>query len=128
MISAIVLVTVLIIKFFLRKILKIEKVEKEFFSFNYINELHRKVDNRIRNISAITLFILLFVLLYYYEGVIYLFSLALIFFLALETVVRAFFEWNYSSYPKQAILTIAEMFLILIAITIVVQFELLGSY
>ncbi|MEF3355138.1 MULTISPECIES: DUF4181 domain-containing protein [unclassified Paenibacillus] len=126
LIAIIVFVLISTVKLLLRNLLKIEKVKKEFFSFNYINELHRKIDKGLRAFSAIILVILSFVLLIYYEDLIYLILIAVIAFMVLDYMVRAFFEWKYTQYPKQSILTLTEMCLILIAIIIVIEFKLLG--
>ena len=115
-----------IVKLLLRNLIKIDKVKKEFFSFNYINELHRKIDKGVRILSAITLMTLSYVLLFYYEDLIYLIIIAVIVFTVLDYMIRAFFEWKYTQYPKQSFLTISEMFLILIAIIIIFEFKLLG--
>lgn len=56
---------------------------------------------------------------FYYEDLIYLTLIAVIVFMVLDYMVRAFFEWKYTQYPKQSILTLSEMFFILIAIIIV---------
>ncbi|WP_231391043.1 DUF4181 domain-containing protein [Paenisporosarcina sp. HGH0030] len=82
----------------------------------------------MRIFSAIALILLSCVLLYYFEDLIYLVLIAVIVFMVLDYLVRAFFEWKYTQYPKQSILTLTEMFLILIAIIIVIEFKLLGSY
>ncbi|MEC0093824.1 DUF4181 domain-containing protein [Paenibacillus macquariensis] len=126
LIATIVFVLISIVKLLLRNLLKIEKVKKEFFSFNHINELHRKIDRGLRTFSAITLVILSFVMLFYYEDLIYLILITVIAFMILNYMVRAFFEWKYTQYPKQSILTLTEMCLILIAIIIVIEFKLLG--
>lgn len=126
LIAIIVFVLISTVKLLLRNLLKIEKVKKEFFSFNHINELHRKIDKVLRTFSAITLVILTYVLLFYYEDLIYLILIAAIVFMVLDYMIRAFFEWQYTQYPKQSILTLTEMCLILIAIIIVIEFKLLG--
>lgn len=128
LIVIIVFVLISIVKFLLRNLLKIEKVKRDFFSFNYINESHRKFDIGLRTFSAITLLIITCVLLFYYPDLIYLFLFAVVAFMVLDYLVRAFFEWKYTQYPKQAILTLTEMGLILLAIIIVVEFKLLGAY
>lgn len=115
-----------IVKLLLRNLLKIDKVKKEFFSFNYINELHRKIDKGLRTLSAITLITLTYVLLFYYEDLIYLILIPVIVFMVLDYMVRAFFEWKYTQHSKQSILTLAEMCLILLAIIFVFEFQLLG--
>ncbi|ARF12980.1 DUF4181 domain-containing protein [Sporosarcina ureae] len=117
-----------LLKTLLRKLLKIEKVKKEFFSTNHINELHRKIDKSLRVFSAISLFTLYSVLLFYYEDFIYLFFFAIIAFTILDYIITAFFEWKYTRYPKQSILTITEMLVIVVSTIIVIQFNLLGLY
>lgn len=117
-----------IVKYLLRNLLKIKKVERAFFSFNHVNELHRKIDKGLRTFSTITLITLSYVLLFYYEDLIYLLFIAIIVFMILDYLLRAFFEWKYTKYPKQSILTLAEMLLILTIIIIVINFNLLGLY
>ncbi|PIC87104.1 hypothetical protein CSV72_03760 [Sporosarcina sp. P20a] len=117
-----------LLKVLLRKLLKIEKVKKEVFSPNHINELHRKIDKGLRIFSTISLISLYTVLLFYYEDFIYLFFFALTAFTILDYIISAFFEWKYTLYPKQSILTITEILVIIAAIIIVVQFNLLGPY
>lgn len=112
----------------MRKLLNIEKVKKEFFSYNHINELHRKIDKGLRIFSCFTLILVSYVLLFYFEDLIYLIFIAPIILMVLDSMVRAFFEWKYTQSPKQSILTLTEMFLILIAIIIVFKLKLLGSY
>jgi hypothetical protein len=128
LIAIIVFVLISIVKLLLRKLLKIEKVKKELFSYNHINELHRKIEKGLRIFSTIALILLSYVLLFYFEDLIDLVLIAVIVFMVLDYMVRAFFEWKYTQYPKQSILTLTEMFLILIAIIIVIEFKLLGSY
>lgn len=109
-----------VVKFLLRKAFKIEKVKRKFFSYNHINESHRKVDKWLRIITAITHIVLALLMLN--KGLINLYLFGLITLLSLDYVVRAFFELRYSDHPKQAILTLAEMFLMLTAVIIVFQF------
>lgn len=117
-----------LLKAILRKLLKIEKVKKEFFSYNHINELHRKIDKGLRIFSTISLITLYTVLLFYYEDLIYLFFFAVLAFAILDFMITAFFEWKYTLYPKQSILTLTEMLVIIVAVIIVVQFNLLGPF
>ena len=128
LIVIIIFALVSIAKLLLRKLLKIEKVKRDFFSYNYINELHRKIDNGLRIFSVITLILLFYVQLFYLEDIIYLVLIGLIVFMVLDYIVRAFFEWKYTQYPKQSILTLTEMFLILIAMIIVIELNLLDFY
>lgn len=110
-----------IVKFLLRKIFRIEKVKRKFFSNNHINESHRNVDKWVRILTATTLMVLA-ILMLNYEDLTYLYIIGFIISLALDYAVRVFFEWKSSEYPKQAILTIAEMFLVLSAVLIAFQF------
>lgn len=128
LIAVFAFILISIVKYLLRNLLKIEKVKREFFSFNHVNELHRKIEKGLRTFSTITLIILSYVLLFYYEDLIYLLFIAIIVFMILDYIVRAFFEWKYTKYPKQSILTLTEMLLILTAIIIVIKFNLLGLY
>lgn len=125
MLTLIVFVLISMVKLLLRKLLNIEKVKKEFFSFNYINDSHRKVDQALRFFSTI-LIILSYILSYYYENLYYLIFIAAIISLVFHCTVRAFFEWKHTEYPKQSILTLTEMFLVLIALTIIIEFQLFG--
>jgi Domain of unknown function (DUF4181) len=108
------------VKFLLRKIFKIEKVKRKFFSNNHINESHRKVDKWVRILTAITLMVL-GIMMINNEDLTYLYIIGFVTLSALDYSVRAFFEWKSGEYPKLAILTMAEMLMILTAILIVFQ-------
>lgn len=127
LIAVIVFALISLIKFILRKTLKIEKVKKEFFSNNYINELHRKVDKWVRRLTGLTLAILILVQINN-EAFNYLLIVGLIFTSMLDYGVKAFFEYRYSEVPKQAILTLAELFLVLTAVLVVLEWGVLGSF
>ncbi len=118
----------LFVKFLLKKILKLENVRKKFFSYNHINELHRKVDMRVRTISAIFLSILALFAIYYSEGFALLYLIGVIIILFVDFTVRVFFEVKYSEYPKQAILSLADMVVILTVIIVMFYSQLFDSY
>jgi len=128
LIVIIVFIVISLVKLLLRKLLNVEKVKKEFFSYNHINELHRKIDRGLRTFSVISLILLSFVVLFYFEDLLYLILLAPIVLMVMDYIIKAYFEWKYTQYPKQSILTLTEMILILIAIIIVIELKLLGSY
>ncbi|WP_338653019.1 DUF4181 domain-containing protein [Sporosarcina psychrophila] len=113
-----------IVKLLLRKILKIEKEKKTIFSYNHINELHGKVDWTIRITSMIAL-IVINSLIIIEDYSINLLLIASFFYIVLDYAVRAFFECKYSQNPKQYILTTSEGVLFLVAIIIVIKFDLL---
>ncbi|WP_409253325.1 DUF4181 domain-containing protein [Bacillus sp. SCS-153A] len=121
LVAIIVFILISIVKLLLRKIFKIEKVKRKFFSYNYINDSHRKVDKWLRMITAI-ISMILGILLINNKDVVYLYSGVLIFLLLLDYAVRVFFELKFSEYPKQAVLTLAEMFLMVTAVFIVFQY------
>jgi hypothetical protein len=123
LIALMVFVLISIVKYFLRKIFKVEKVKRKFFSYNHINDSHRKVDKWVRSLTAIILMILAIVMINYKE-LTYLYLMGFVILLTLDYAVRAFFEWKYSDYPKQAILTLAEMFMMVTAFILAIQYWL----
>lgn len=119
--AIIIFVMISTVKYLLRKLFKLKKVKRNFFSYNHINETHRKVEKWVRVFTAITLMTLSFLIInhkdymnFYLLGVVALFGL--------DYSVRAFFELRYSEYPKQAILTVAEMVMMLTAVITVFGF------
>ncbi|WP_162632620.1 DUF4181 domain-containing protein [Paraliobacillus zengyii] len=111
-----------IVNFILRKLFKIEKVKNKFFSNNYINVLHRRVDKWNR--YCIAIITILIWSLFIFNDLSYLIFIGLTVPLALDYGVKAFFELKYSDYPKRAIITLSEMLLMLTAaIIIVLQLE-----
>ncbi|MBE3102613.1 MAG: DUF4181 domain-containing protein [Bacilli bacterium] len=114
------------VNLFLRKIFNIEKEKKNLFSYAYINKLHKRIDWAIRIISIITnITIIMLVINRGYS--INLFLISLILLTGIDYAVKAFFEWKYSPNPKQSILTISEMFLLVIALITIIQFNLLST-
>ncbi|EPD52053.1 DUF4181 domain-containing protein [Paenisporosarcina sp. FSL H8-0542] len=111
-----------VVKLLLKKVLKIEKEKNSFFSYNHINNLHRKIDWGIRITSIITIIITnILVIVENYPNYLLLIP---IFCIGLDYPVRAFFERKYSQNPKQYILTLSEGVIMLLAIVIVIQFNL----
>ena len=89
------------VKWLLRKMLQIEKVKKPFFSYNHINDAHRKFDWAIRIVSLCALIITykLVSIEDYPQSII----LVPTFIILLDFPVRAFFEWKQSPESKQYI-------------------------
>lgn len=127
LIAMIVFALISLVKFILRKTLKIEKVKKEFFSNNYINDLHRKVDKWVGRLTGLILPIIILVLINN-EAFHYLLIVGMIFTSMLDYGVKAFFEYRYSEVPKQAILTVTEWFMVMTAVVVVLQLGVLGSF
>lgn len=108
-----------LVKLILRKVLKIEKEKNSFFSYNHLNDLHRKIDWGIRIISVIT--IITTNILVVIENYPNYFLLLPIFLMGLDYPVRVFFERKYSKNPKQYMLTLSEGVLMLLAIVLLIQ-------
>ncbi|PID04219.1 hypothetical protein CSV67_01745 [Sporosarcina sp. P2] len=124
LIVVLVFALISLVKFLLRKLLKIEKVKKKIFSHNHINESHRKIDKILRIFSTISLITLYSVLLFHDEELLYLVFFAVIAFAILDYLIRAFFEWKYTHDPKQSILTVTEMLIIVVAATVMINWLL----
>ncbi|KQL35279.1 DUF4181 domain-containing protein [Psychrobacillus sp. FJAT-21963] len=121
----IVFALISVVKTILRKVFNIEKEKKEFFFYNHINELHRKIDWVIRIAVFITTISATFYMLN--ED----FSINLLLFIyffnvVIEYGVRAFFEWKYLGGSKRYILTISEGVILALVIAIVIDFDLLS--
>ncbi|UXH46362.1 DUF4181 domain-containing protein [Rossellomorea vietnamensis] len=127
LVALVVFALISFVKFILRRTLKIEKVQKEFFSNNYINESHRKVDKWVRRLTGLSLAIIILVQINN-DAFNYLLIVGLIFTSMLDYGMKAFFEYRYSEVPKQAILTVTEWFMVLTAVVVVLQLGVLGSF
>jgi lipoprotein signal peptidase len=114
-----------IIKLILRKVLHLKKVKRKVFSYNLINERHREIDKWIRLVSVITLIGLSWGVIEDKSNM-FLYVIGMTILLMVDYLVRAYFEWKHSEYPKQAILTMAEMLIMVTAIFTVLQMGLLG--
>lgn len=121
----ILFVLMAVVKSALRKVFKIEKEKTEWFSYNHVNKTHKKVDWLVRMLSSIVLiFISYLVIFKEYSIILYIIPVVLL--LVIDYAVRAFFEWNYSDHPKQAILTIGEMVVFATALALTIQFDWLN--
>lgn len=109
-------ISIFVLNAFMRRYLKIEK--KKTFSYNHVNEKHKKIDLIIRFGG------LVFVIITYFyvssnpdlEGTIgaYVPFILLITSIIILELVRAFMEWKYAENKKAYILTISQLILILI--------------
>ncbi|QPQ31048.1 DUF4181 domain-containing protein [Lysinibacillus sp. JNUCC 51] len=116
----IVLVLVInIFEFVIRKLLGAER--KKWFSYNHINERHKKLDWSLRII-----FICLFISSYYMIdndtfGIPFFKTwFILIVFLITSEMLRAFMEWKYAENKRDFVATIAEtMFMISIVFLVI---------
>ncbi|MFJ9463032.1 DUF4181 domain-containing protein [Viridibacillus arvi] len=112
---------ILMFGYFMRKILKVER--KKWFSYNHVNDLHKKIDWTIR----IT-FSLIFITISYYmtfsdvHNIDWYFDMWVYFFLLfifLSESVRSVMEWKYATNPNTYIVTVAEMVLIIVLVIII---------
>ncbi|AQQ53293.1 DUF4181 domain-containing protein [Planococcus lenghuensis] len=116
-----------LVKAVLRKTLNIKKQEKEFFSYNYVSDSHKKVDRICRYASVIIYVPLVyFAILGEISGKWLLVGPILV--TAGDYTVRAFFEWKQSAYPKQAVLTVSELTIIVMGFLAIFQFDILGLF
>lgn len=114
-----------VVKSALRKLFKIEKEKTEWFSYNHVNKTYQKVDWLVRMLSTMVLIIVSYLVIFKeYSIIFYLIPIVLL--LVIDYAVRAFFEWNYSDHPKQAILTIGEMVVFATALALTIQYDLLN--
>lgn len=121
----IILIILLLIsgmRFFLQRALKIEKEKAAFFSYNHINDLHKKVDWCVR-IGSMILSMAVIYLVIFNEFPVTLYLVLIVFLTIADYTVRAIFEWKYSENPKQAILTFGEMSVLVMALILIFQFD-----
>ncbi|MFJ7935633.1 DUF4181 domain-containing protein [Sporosarcina sp. NPDC096371] len=123
--AALFIVVGALIQWLLRKLLSIEK--KKIFSYNHVNDLHKRIDWTIR-IGTVIGGIISVTLAINNEYSIYVYMAVLLGFGILTEGVRAFFEWKYSETPKHSILTIGEIIYITIVIVAIIQFDLFSSW
>ena len=101
-------VTLSIFEFAVRKLLGVER--RKWFSYNHVNERHKKVDWSVRIIFLILIFISTYYTFANEETVWYFESwfVIMIFLMASETL-RAIMEWKYAEKKKAAAATILVM-------------------
>ncbi|WP_430786471.1 DUF4181 domain-containing protein [Virgibacillus flavescens] len=89
-----------------RKWLGVER--KRVFSYNHINDFHKKVDTTIRIISVFVM--ISFIPLMSYGLINFYFqSIAITIFLIVSELVRAFMEWKYVNNSKAYIVTLINL-------------------
>ena len=109
-------------KFILRKLLKIQKEKKEFFSLDYVNKRHEVIDKWLRRLWLLSGSIIIYLVLIQ-EFPIFLYLILFIGSMALDAIVKAYFEWKHSEQPKQAILMLSELVVWTSTITFVIYFD-----
>lgn len=114
-----------LVKFFLKKLFNIEEEKREWFSYNYINKTHKKVDWFVRISTALVLIAISYLVIFEESSIIF-YLVPVILLSVADYAVRAFFEWKYSDNPKQSILTIGEMVVFVAVLSVTFQFDLLN--
>lgn len=114
-----------IAKSLMRMIFNIPKVSEDDPSQNYVKQLHREVDKPFKDYSLVILFVVLVIDLVYFSNSFNLFIITVLIFTFIRMMIRAFFEWKYSKYPKQFVLTLTEIFILLAVVIVVAKFNLL---
>ena len=85
----------------MRKLLKVEK--RKFFSYNFVNDLHKKGEWTIR----ISFIIILIVIAFAYKNSLFVSITLLTLFVSL-TIFRAIIEKKYAENPKEYLYTLSE--------------------
>ena len=105
------LVLVLIIfSYTVRKLLGVDR--KKWFSYNHINERHKKLDWTVRITFLITLFFSYIYIFSNIELITYWYfnpGSIIFIFLIISELLRAFMEWKYAENKKAFIATIIEL-------------------
>ena len=115
----ILLSLLLIFESIMRKYLKIEK--RKSFSYNHVNEKHKKIDAIIRIGVIIIILITVFYLIVTSSEPVWCFEplFLILLFLVVSETTRAFMEWKYAENPKAYILTISQLIFTLILLGII---------
>lgn len=113
-----------IAKALMRKVFNIKRVNGETTANNHVNQSHREIDRMYQDYAKVVLFIILIVAIVYFDNPFNLILIAFSLSTFIRMLIRAFFEWKYSTYPKQSILTLTEMSILLIAVLVILQFDL----
>ncbi|ANU27094.1 DUF4181 domain-containing protein [Planococcus versutus] len=114
------------VKWVLRKTFKIKKEKIDWFSYNHINNLHKKIDWTIRIATMIgSIFVIYLFVFKEYPIALYLIVWGA--FIVIDYSVRAFFEWKYTDNPKQWILTMSEITIwVIVASIAMIQLDLVN--
>ncbi len=123
------LLIISIFEFVIRKLLGVER--KKWFSYDYINERHKKLDRFVR-----IMYMILIVISSYYMsnndtvGIAFYFKpwFIIIAFLVSSEMLRAFMEWKYAENKKDVVATIAEMMFMISIILITIKTDFFGLF
>lgn len=111
-----------------RKYLKVEK--RKSFSYNHVNEKHKKLDLTIKiSFMIIFLIIVFYLIMTSSEPIWYLEpGFLVIVFLVISETTRAFMEWKYEENQNAYIYTIIQLVFALILIAIIIFINSLNLF
>ncbi|WP_153723166.1 DUF4181 domain-containing protein [Sporosarcina cascadiensis] len=121
LVAALTFLGMFIAQTLMRKIFDIERRYEDASSDNHINQSYRKIDKILRDYSIVIVFIVLVAGIVYFEESFNLVLIVAFILVSVRMLVKAFFEWKYSAYPKQAILTLSEMAVLFIMVIMILQ-------
>ena len=115
--------------FVIRKLLGVER--KKWFSYNHLNDRHKKIDWSVRII-----FTILFLISSYYMidndtvGFPWYFEtwFILIVFLIMSEMLRALMEWKYAENKRDFVATIAEMMFMISIVFLTITTDFFGLF
>ncbi|SDJ83584.1 DUF4181 domain-containing protein [Sediminibacillus albus] len=115
-------VFIFVLNTILRKLLNVEK--KKWFSFHFVNDLHKKVDWTFRILFVAASFILL---MRQPVNIVYPLLLTLVF-LLLQEGFRAYLEWKFKPDTNDYIFTLSQIGIVLIYFLLIVQLDLFSLF
>ncbi|MGE7942668.1 DUF4181 domain-containing protein [Lysinibacillus xylanilyticus] len=125
----VLLLIISIFGFVIRKLLGVER--KKCFSYNYLNERHKKLDLSVR-----ILFTILVLISSYYRNyndtveIAWYFDIwfIIIVFLVVSEMLRAFMEWKYAENKRAFVATIAEMMFMISIVFLTIKTDFFGLF
>lgn len=107
------------------KLLGVEK--KKSFSYNHVNDLHKKLDWTLRIIYVLVMLFILAIISTQGTAMPMVFLISAAIFLVISETIRAFKEWKYASNPKDYILTLSQLGLaIIVFCSVIYYFEMIS--
>ncbi|MFJ6210257.1 DUF4181 domain-containing protein [Lysinibacillus sp. NPDC092081] len=130
MLFLIVLVLVIsTFEFVIRRLLGVER--KKWFSYNHINERHKKLDWSVRIIFMILFLISSYQTIHYDKVGIFRYSepwFIMIVFLIASEMLRAFMEWRYAENKRDFVATLAEMLFMISIVFLTIKTDFFGLF
>lgn len=103
----------------LRHFFKIQNTKKNII----VHNTHRKIEKYVVSMFILAMLIALYFIMFHNYSI-NIFLIVLIFYVIFTESIRAYFVWRDSSQPKSYILIISDMFIMVIALILAINFEL----